>query len=235
MKKNSILIASLAFLSAAVASNADKTKWSPYVGVETGVDLVSTVTAGKSTDEAGTCDISLKPGAAFGIEAGLTHGSLFLGAELRYSQAKLDTLTWYDSEGVSYEKLPATDGQLRQLTLAPTIGYRLFSNGKLSVAGQLTAGWLRREFSDVKHDDAENSTENVLDDAKSTWLIKPSLVLNYALGEHSSIKLRYAYAFSGKTTGTDLTVSSDDDDRNRNPDIAAIKTHSLSLGYSYQF
>lgn len=235
MKKNSILIASLAFLGAAVAGNADETKWSPYVGAETGVDLVSTVTTGKSTDEAGTCDISLKPGAAFGLEGGFTHGSLSLGVELRYSQAKLDTLTWYDSEGVSYDKLPATDGQLRQLTLAPTIGYRLFSNGKLAVAGQLTAGWLRREFSDVKHDDAENSTENVLDDAKSTWLIKPSVVLSYALGEHSSIKLRYAYAFSGKTTATDLTVADDDEDNNRNPDIAAIKTHSLSLGYNYQF
>ena len=224
---------SLVLLTTNIARAEDAT-WKPYLGTEAGIDLVSGVRFGKSGVEYGTTDITFKSGAAIGLEAGFTHGRLFLGAELHYSQAKLDTLTWTSYDGVVYAELHAMDGQLRQLTLAPTVGYRLFAHDRFSVIAQLTAGWLRREFADVKHEDYEDGTAAVLDEAKSTWLIKPSLVLGYALGEHSSIKLRYAYAFSGKTTATDLTYD-EDEGGDRNPDVSAIKTHSLSLGYSYQF
>ena len=234
--KKKITIAALAIvtglLSSAV-SYAGETKWVPYIGAETGVDFVSNATTSYPGLDIGTVGFSFKPGAAFGIQSGFTYGKLLLGAELRYSQAKIDTLAWYAPDGTMEDELHAMDGQLRQLTLAPTIGYRLFSTGKFSATGQLTAGWLRRTFADVKHANFENGTASVLDDPQNTWMVKPSLVLGYTLGKHSTIELRYAYAFSGKASVTDR--SRDEDDTDAHPDISGLKTHSLSLGYSYKF
>jgi len=234
--KKKVVIATLAnalALLCSAVSYAGETKWVPYIGAETGVDFVSNATTNSPDLDIGTVDFSFKPGAAFGLQSGFTYGRLLLGAELRYSHAKIDTLTWYDADGSLEKELHAMDGQLRQLTLAPTIGYRLFSTGKFSATGQLTAGWLRRTFAKVKHEDFEDGATSVLDDTKNTWLIKPSLVLSYTFGGHSSIDLRYAYAVSGKTSATDLTREVDD--KNIHPDISGLKTHSLSLGYSYKF
>ncbi len=218
MNMRNILITSLVLLGAAVASSADDSKWRPYIGAETGVDFVQTLNLAGGNE---TVDLSFKPALSVGAGGGFERGALTLGVEFRMAQSGFDMGTTY-RDGEFTETFKAiSDGRLRQLAVDPTIGYRLFSTGKLTVHGQISCGLLRWELRNLGEEDITISA--------NTWHVRPAIQLQYRLSERSVLGLRYAFSVSGNKS---LSVFDEELGEVR-VDVGAIKSHSISVSYSY--
>lgn len=226
--KRYIAIALICGLACKAAAN----QWTGYLGADAGVALIQKVEISNWADaESDTVDLTFKPGSSIGLEGGVTRGALSLGLELQYVQAGFDKLKWY-YEGKQWDQADSVHGSFRQILVAPTVRYCFLTRGKLSLHGGVSGGLSRREFAKLRHENSDN--EVVFDNTENTWFLKPMLMLRYGINERSSLSLRYAYSFSGKTGGEDLSRN-EAEDGDPHVDVAGIKTHYLTVGYAYSF
>lgn len=197
----------------AITCSADDSRWTPYVGADAGLGFVSSIS---STLHNSTIDISFKPGATANLTGGIAKHDLSLGLEVHLAKSNIDEIRW-NYQGKTMPTAILQEGELRQVSAAATVGYRLYSGANLSIQGLLSAGVLRQSLLDVQRTDIAGNIV-ALESKSTTWILRPSLLVGYNLGTHSSLSLRYAFGVSGEADHW-----------------SRLRSHSFTAGYTFNF